>query len=194
MDEKDKALAKFDRLAKQRKMINLNVIETSGVDHPATGVEGWIVAKASSNPLDNPRSKESIKARQQAAAERIKARQQAARARQAGAKTVADPTKEFEDAVKALMESKKLTRAQAVAQLADKKPELVTKAETARQAKLNSDRAAAVTKAGEPESAQAKILAEANRLFVEGRAKSVPAGVELAVKLHPDLAEQAMQE
>ena len=190
MNEKDKAPAKFDRLAEARKMVNLTVLETSGVDVPAHGQMGWIVAKAATNP----RSPEAVKARKQEHAARIKERLQQALARRAGGQEMADPTKEFEDAVKALMLAKKLTRAQAIAQLADKKPDMVAKAESARQAKLDSDRKAAVAKASEPETAQEKIMAKANEFFVEGRAKSIPDGVVLVTKLYPELAEEALSE
>ncbi|ALG28893.1 hypothetical protein AOZ07_07785 [Glutamicibacter halophytocola] len=59
MDEKDKTLAKFDQLAKARKIVNLTVLETSGVDVSAHGQMGWIVAKAATNP----HSPEAVQAR-----------------------------------------------------------------------------------------------------------------------------------
>jgi hypothetical protein len=36
-----------------RKLVNLDIEETSAVAHPAHGVEGWLVAKAGTNPHDH---------------------------------------------------------------------------------------------------------------------------------------------
>ncbi|ALG28894.1 MULTISPECIES: hypothetical protein [Glutamicibacter] len=108
---------------------------------------------------------------------------------------MADPTKDFKDAVKALMLAKKLTRAQAIAQLAHMKPDMVTKAENARQAKLDNDRkAAAVAKASDPRTAPEKIMAKAKEFFVEGSAKSIPDGVVLATKPYPEQGDEALGE
>lgn len=198
MTSKDEAYLMFDAKQKQRqrKMLNINVAETSGVDLPAHMQPGWAVLKGTSNPLNNPRSPESIKARQQAAADRIKERQQQARARQAGAKAVEDPNMRlFEDMVKTLMEKEKLTRAQAISRLADKKPDLVFKAEKARQTKVDSDRAAAaVAKAEEPQTATERLTAEGQRLWREGRAKSAAQGFVMAMEFYPELSEASLND
>lgn len=187
MNSKDEALAKFDEKQRQRKMLNISVLETSGVDVPAHGVLGFAVMKAESNPLD-PRSKEAIQARKKEHADKIKDRIRQIQAQRTG-KPV--DTKEFEDAVKELMASKKLTRAQAIAQLSEDKPDLVQKAREVLNAQQEQ---ATVAKTEKPETAQDKILAKATELFQEGRAKSVASGVELATKLYPEIAEQALNE
>jgi hypothetical protein len=42
------AIAKLEatHAARQRKMVNIDVVETSGVDRPAHGHEGWVVLKS----------------------------------------------------------------------------------------------------------------------------------------------------
>lgn len=172
--EKDRVLKEFEaRVAldakhktQQRKMVRINVEETSAVDAPAHLVSGWAVIKEAGT------GRPELTKLNAAVKELIASGK---------ASSTYDAVAKLADTLPDLLLAVQLEEA-----AAHKGEDPVMKAQTVTKVQP-------VVKA-EGETAQQKILAQAREMFIAGRVNSIAQGVELTAKLYPELADEAMSE